>query len=136
MKLFPDYPRDSKRLIPEEMIFDVIRIFPEWGGHYLWDMNGVSSTVGSITGDDSDPWDDFFESWQDIYENKPLTDNADPQWDSQEEYEKFRSHGLKLAKRLFDFFDHKRTVIYYDLDRTPTRFDAMGKPPIRLTDQE
>jgi hypothetical protein len=136
MKLFPDYPRDSKGKIPDARCFDVIRIWPEWGGHYFWDMNGVSCTVGCFTGVDSDPWDDLFAAWQDIYDSKPLTENADPQWNSVEERDVFERQGLKLAQQLFDHFIGKKTVIYYDLDRRTTRFDATGRPPIRLTDEE
>jgi len=136
MKLFPDYLRNSEGDIPEEMCFDVIRIWPEWGGAYLWDMNGICSTVGSITGNDDDPWDDTFMAWQDLYERKPLTANADPQWKSEHERALFDHQGITLAQRLFDFFHQKRTVIYYNLDHRPTRFDALGKLPIRLTDEE
>lgn len=136
MKLFPDYPRNSKGEIPEAMCFDVIRIRPELGGGYLWDMNGAGCTVGCVTRNDDDPWDDTFEAWEDIYECKPLDENFDPQWESEKDREIFDKRGLELAQRLFDFFEHKRTVIYYAVDRRPTRFDAVGKPAIRLTDKD
>ena len=136
MTLFPDYPRDYRGDIPAEMCFDVIRIFPEWGCAYLWDMNGVSSTVGDITGNDNDPWDDEFGAWQDIYESKPLTENADPVWESEQEKTDFEKAGFDLALRLFEFFDSKKTIIYYDTDHKPTRIDAIGKPPIRITNEE
>ena len=136
MKLFPDYPRESGGAIPEALCLDVIRIWPELGGAYLWDMNGASITVGCITGKDDDPWDEKFSAWQDIFESKPLTDNADPQWKSDHERALFDQQGHELAQQLFDFFDQKRTVVYYDLDRRQTWFNALGKPPIRLTDEE
>lgn len=136
MQIFPDYPRDSKGQIPEDRCFDVIRIWPEMGGAYLWDMNGTCCTVGCITGNDHDPCDDAFMAWQDIYECKPLTENADTQWESDQERKSFERQGLELAQRLFHFLNHKRTVIYYDLDRTPTRFNALGNPPIRLSDED
>ena len=133
-KPYPDYPRNSDGGIPEAMCFDVIRIMPEVGGGYLWDMNGVCSTVGCITGNYDEPWDLTFEAWMDIYDRKPLNDIFDPIWESEQERAHFEKQGLELAKGLYEFFNQKRTVIYFDLGTT--RFDASGKPPVRLTDQE
>jgi hypothetical protein len=135
-KHYPDYPRNSNGEIPEVMCFDVIRIIPEVGGGYLWDMNGVCSTVGCITGNYDEPWDLTFEAWMDIYNCKPLDDIFDPIWESEQERALFEKQGLELAHGLYEFFNKKRTVIYFDLDRRTTRFDATGKPPVRLTDQE
>jgi hypothetical protein len=135
-KLYPDYARNSEGEIPKEMCFDVLRIMPEVGGGYLWDMNGVCITVGCITENDDEPWDLTFEAWMDIYDRKPLNDIFDPIWESDQERVLFEKQGLELAQGLYEFFNQKRTVIYFDLDRRTTRFDASGKPPIRLTDQE
>ena len=46
---FPEYPSNERGEIPEPMCFDVLRVFADYGGVYLWDMNGVPTMVSEIT---------------------------------------------------------------------------------------
>ena len=135
---YPDYPLDERGEIPEPMCFDLLRVFADYGGAYLWDMNGVCTMVSEIThpGDDTftEPLDAEFEKWQKLYDEKPLDKTDYPLWDSKEEQIKFDEDGKTLAKKLYDFFKGRRTVIYYPTLREfeGTRWDAIGKPPIKM----
>lgn len=134
MRRFPDYPRDPDDDIPEEMCLDVVRVWAEWGGAYLWDMNGCSCGVADITGKTSEALDAEFEEWQSIYEGNKMDDKYDPIWNSDFKRLEFDRKGIDLSRRLFEYLQGAKTVIYFDTENKITRFDSELKPGIRLND--
>ena len=130
---YPDYPRDEDGEIPEPLCYDLLRIRPEIGYAYIWDMNGVCITLSCVTNrEDDEPLDIELEQWQSIYEFKPLDENHDPKWDSAEEQQKFDDEGANLARRVFEFFAKTKTIIYYPTRGGEQRIDAEGRESIRM----
>ncbi len=133
---YPNYPRDSAGIIPEPMACDVLRIMAEIGGGYLWDMNGMSISVSSLTDRDGEELaflkelDEQFCAWQDRYDSKPLDANHDLVWDSEDEQSTFDSEGLVLAQKLHDYFKGTKTVLYCSTRGNRTQFDARNTPSI------
>ena len=133
---YPNYPRDSTGFIPAPMAFDVLRIMAEIGGGYLWDMNGMSMTVSSVTEGDGEELeilrelDEQFCAWQDRYDSKPLDANHNLIWDSEDEQSTFDHDGLVLAQKLYDHFKGTKCVVYCSTKRNRTQFDARTTLPI------
>lgn len=132
---FPDYSRQADGWIPESVCFDVVRVMADFGGAYLWDMNGVCITVADITGNDRDePLDELLEKWSLIYDSNRIGQDGYPLWESEEAEAKFNTDGLLLSEKLFEFLGRQRTVVYRDSKLSITRFDPPGCPPVRLDD--
>ena len=125
--LWPSYPRDASGDIPEPQCFDFLTIRAEHGGAYLWDMNGACITVGCVTGDDRDPMDALLDAWQSEYEGKPLTPTDCAHWNSERERFEFDEAGRRLAVKLYDTLNGKKTVIYEATDGT-TFAARCGRP--------
>lgn len=128
----PDYDRNQSSDIPKPLCYDLIRIWAEHAGAYMWDMNGVCIDLSCITNNDDEPLDRALEKWQKLYESKPLDPEYNPAWDSEDERARFDAAGQLLARQVYDFFNGTKTVIYYPTKGGETRWDALGKPPIRI----
>lgn len=95
---YPDYPRKSDGDIPEPLCYELLRIWPEHGGAYIWDMNGMCISISCVTNiEGNEPLDDELEEWQKKFEWKPLNDRCDPTWDSETEQSAFDEHILFAA---------------------------------------
>ena len=126
---YPNYPRDSDGDIPEPLCYDLLRIWAEHGRAYLWDMNGVCISISYLTNQEgNEPLDLELEAWQSVYEGKPLTEHHDPKWDSEKEQIEFDAEGASLAKKVFEFFNKTKTVIYFPTCGGELRFDADPSP--------
>jgi len=131
---YPDYPRDRDGHIPEHLCFDVIRVRADFLIGYLWDMNGASISVSDITGAEEEELDHDFENWADRYNSLPVDESHDQIWESDDERRVFDQDGARLSKTLYDYLQRKNTVVYRPTNGDETRFDAIGKTPVRLHD--
>lgn len=129
---FPDYPRDKDHDIHDSLCHDCLRVWAEFGSSYLWDMNGVSIYLSTVTGKEPEPLDDEWLKWVSWYEDKPVTEDVDVIWDSPGELHRFNEQGSELARRTFDYLGGRHTVVYFPIDAPAQRWDAQGKPPIRI----
>lgn len=130
---FPDYPRDEEDDIPESLCYDLLRIWPERGLDCLWDMNGCSISMSFLTQQKGDhPLDLEFERWQKRYDEKPMDADFFPIWDSDEEQIAFDAEGERLARKVYEFFERTKTVLYFPTRGGRLRWDAEGKPLIRF----
>jgi len=131
---YPDYPRDRDGCIPEHVCFDVIRVRADFLIGFLWDMNGTSSSVSDITGKADEELDHAFESWADRFSSLPVDGSHEQIWKSDEERREFDQAGVGLAKMLYEYLASKKTIIYCPTHGDEIRFDAIGKPPVRVYD--
>lgn len=129
---FPEYPRDEEHDIPKELCHDCLRVCAEYGHAYLWDMNGWSISVSCVSGKEPEPLDDEWMEWAGWHEDKPMTEDCEPAWDSPEELERFNEKGAELARRTFEHLGGSHTVVYFPIGAAEQRWDAPGKPPIRI----
>ena len=129
---FPDYPRDEDGDIPEPLCYECLRVWAEYGEAYLWDMSGVSISVSTVTGKEPEPLDDEWMTWIGWYEGKPMNEECWPMWDSPEELRSFNEKGAELARRTFEHLGERHTMVYFPIEAPVQRWDAAGKPPIRI----
>ena len=118
---YPGYPRDDDGCIPEPDCYDILHIWPEHGRSYLWDMTGVA--IGVTCVEDSpaaEALDEKFYDWQAFWESRPIREVPDwghfeLVWDSEQQQRDFDIAGEHLARELFDFLAHRKTIVLHRL---------------------
>jgi hypothetical protein len=123
---YPNYPRDASGHIPEPQCFDCLKVMADLFASGLWDMNGASICVSSVTGK-AESLDDEFEAWQDRFDSVPLDDNHDLIWQSTEQ-EVFDRDGAALAGKLYEFFGGSRTIYHRSTTGVETWIEAVNAP--------
>ncbi|MCX6906539.1 MAG: hypothetical protein NTY01_00690 [Verrucomicrobia bacterium] len=101
--------------LTEDMAVKVVRIFPDYGGCYLWDLNS-----GCICNEDpvfSDDLDKRFTAWAESWDASRDIKTHDPD-ETRLAAERFDERGIALAKELKRAVGKKAKVVYqYTLRR-------------------
>lgn len=109
--------------------YDALRVMPDYGLTYRWDMNGLSIDVGSVTGT-LEPLDAEFEAWAAIYDAEfpdPCPFDNEPAAAS-----RFDASGLELARKLHVRFSGTKTIRFVPLVGRAHRAPWSPKPSMNL----
>ncbi|MGD9874875.1 MAG: hypothetical protein AB7T27_11505 [Kiritimatiellia bacterium] len=129
---WPDYPLGPDGQIPEPLCYDVLMVWAEeWCCAYMWDMNGLPVYVEELEGHNKE-LDQEFDDWQYRLTCQPVNEDHDRVWKSEEDRLAYDREGMELARKLYEYFQRKKTVIYRSTKLEKTWMDAEGKPRPRF----
>ena len=111
--------------IPDDQAIKVVKIYPDCGGAYLWDLNGmcIGNDYPAFPDDLNIRFTKWSERWDDCFDPRLMQIDK-----ARLTEQKFDQEGISLAAELKRHLGHAAKVVYYcTLDRSAMEITESGE---------